>query len=167
MRKRVGSGRFEELGPLQPPGLAPRSLRIFVPEDGEQIRPALFVLDGEDVFSSPRAPRGGWGLDDAVRGLDLRRSIAPLVVAIPNPDRDAELTPWPIAGRGGRGWPMLEWIARTAVPAVRARYAIPEGALGAVLGGASWGGLCALCGHFAFPEVFGGALALSPGLWVG
>ena len=70
MRSRVGSGRFETLRPPPPPGFAPRELRIFVPDDGESVRPALFLLDGQDVFSDPRAPLGGWGVDDAVRGLE-------------------------------------------------------------------------------------------------
>lgn len=165
----VRPGRIETLGTFTPPGFAPREIRIYEPLDPDPLRPALFVLDGQNVFSSPAAPMGGWDIDGAVARLDPRRTVVPRVVAIPHdPERRIdELTPWPIEGRGGGAWPFLEWVARTLVPAVRARYPMPAGALGAVLGGASWGGLCALVGHHAFPDAFGGALCLSPALWVG
>jgi len=169
-RPRVASGHFEALVPPPPRDFAARAVRVFVPHDGAEVRPALFLLDGQDVFSDDRAAGGGWGVDQAVAGLDLRRTAAPLVVAIPRDDarRAQELTPWPLeGGRGGEAFAFLHWVARAVVPAVRQRYALPDGALGAVLGGASWGGLCALCGHFAYPQVFGGALCLSPALWVG
>jgi predicted alpha/beta superfamily hydrolase len=165
----VSAGGFVELGPWQPPGFAPRTVRIFDPGAPQDLRPALFLLDGQDVFASPRAARGGWAVDRAVSGLDPRWSVRPRVIAVPHPQgaRQDELTPWPVDGRGGGAWRLLEGIARSLVPEIRARFPTPEGALGAALGGASWGGLCALLGHHAYPEVFGGALALSPALWVG
>ncbi|MBS2027910.1 MAG: alpha/beta hydrolase [Deltaproteobacteria bacterium] len=162
-------GSFHELGPLQPPGFSPRRIRIYLPDDGAAEHPALVLFDGQNVFADPNAPRGGWGVDTAVDGLDLRRSIAPMIVAVPHDPnaRQDELTPWPIDGHGGGAWRMIDWVADAVLPAVRARFAMPSGALGAVLGGASWGGLCALVGHHARPDAFGGALCLSPAAWVG
>lgn len=161
--------RFESLGVHAPPGFAPREVRARVPDDGAWPKPALVLLDGQDAFSDAGAAGGGWGVDDAIAKLDARRTIAPLVIAIPHA-REAridELTPWPIDGRGGRAFELLRWIARELTPSVRARFELPEGALGAVLGGASWGALAALVGHFEHPDVFGGALCLSPACWVG
>lgn len=167
--RRARPGRFESLGAHAPPGFAPREVRAYVPGDGAGPRPALVLLDGQDAFGDPGAAGGGWGVDDAISKLDPRWTLAPMVIAVPHA-REAridELTPWPIDGRGGRAFELLHWIARGLMPWVRARFPLPEGALGAVLGGASWGGLCALVGHFEHPDVFGGALCLSPALWVG
>ena len=47
-----------------------------------------------------------------------------------------------------------------------ARRPMAMSAVGFCLGGASLGGLAALYGHFRAPELFGGALAMSPSLWV-
>lgn len=162
-------GHFASLGTWTPLGFAPREVRAWVPDDVAGPRPALFLLDGQDAFSDPSAAGGGWQVEQAVSRLDPRWTISPIIVAIPHA-REAridELTPWPIDGRGGRAFDLLAAIAHDLVPRVRARFELPGGALGAVLGGASWGGLCALLGHFEHPGVFGGALCLSPALWVG
>lgn len=164
----MGPARFETL-PFAPWGFSARTVRVFVPGDDAPLRPALVVFDGQNLFDDSPAPAGSWALHHAVQGLDLRRSIAPLVVAIPHDParRIDELTPWPIDGRGGGGFAFLAAVVEQLLPALRARYPMPEGALGAVLGGASWGGLMALLGHHLHPAHFGGALCLSPALWVG
>lgn len=165
------TGRFETLGRVAPPGFPEREITVYVPEghDGETPTPALFVFDGQNAFGDAPWNSGGWYLHEAIDGLDRARHAAPLVVAIPHGghSRMDELTPWPIEGRGGGGDPFLEWVVGAVVPLARRRYRIPEGAVGAALGGTSWGALMALRGHFRFPHLFGGALALSPSCWVG
>ncbi|HVE85503.1 MAG TPA: alpha/beta hydrolase-fold protein [Myxococcales bacterium] len=164
------AGRFESLGRVQVPGFPAREITVYRPAGHreEVAAPALLVFDGQNAFDDrPGAP--GWKLHRAIDALDLAEHAAPLVVAIPHggATRMEELTPWPIEGRGGRGDAFLDWVAGALVPLVRSRYLLPEGALGAALGGTSWGGLMALHGHFRFPGLFGGALALSPSCWVG
>jgi enterochelin esterase-like enzyme len=164
-------GRFESLGWMETPGFSGREISVYLPAGyrPEEETPALFVFDGQNAFEDQPWNTGGWHLHHAVEALDLREHAAPLVVAIPHggDSRMDELTPWPIEGRGGRGDAFLDWVAGALVPRVRERYRIPGGALGAALGGTSWGGLMAIHGHFRFPGLFGGALALSPSCWVG
>ena len=152
-----------------PHGFAPRQVQLRIPDDGATVRPALVVFDGQNTVEHSPAPAGSWELHRAVQGLDLRRSIAPLVVAIPHDParRMDELCPWPIDGRGGQGFAFLHTVVEHLLPALRTRFAMPEGPLGTVIGGASWGGLMALVAHHAYPGAFGGALCLSPALWVG
>lgn len=165
------SGHFESLGWMDVPGFAAREITIYRPAGHEPgvAAPALFVFDGQNAFEDQPWNTGGWYLHQAIEALDRRAHAAPLVVAIPHggATRMDELTPWPIEGRGGRGDAFLDWVAGALVPRVRERYLLPEGALGAALGGSSWGGLMALHGHYRFPGLFGGALAMSPACWVG
>lgn len=166
------AGSFRDLGELRPPGFAPRALRAFVPPEYDDRAPtaALFVFDGQDVFDDT-AQKTGWQLHRALDGLDRRRSHVPIVIAIPHGGdwhrREAELTPWPIEGRGGRAWAFLDWVVAEVVPAARRAFHLHPGPIGAALGGASWGALTALIGHFRHPGEFGGVLGLSPACWVG
>lgn len=165
-------GAFRELGPFRPSGFAPRSVRIYLSAEHDPAVPAaaLFVLDGQQVFDDG-PDTVGWRLHRAVDGLDRRRTHIPVVVAVPHGGdwnrREAELTPWAIEGRGGNAWAFLDFVAGDLMSAVRREVSIHPGPVGAVLGGASWGGLTALIGHYRHPDVFGGALALSPACWVG
>jgi enterochelin esterase-like enzyme len=165
------AGSFESLGWMSVPGFSSREVTVYRPEGHrpEVATPALFMFDGQNAFEDVPGGGPGWHLHRAIDGLDPGTHVAPLVVAIPSvgASRVEELTPWPSEGKGGRGDEMLDWVARSLEPRVRERHHLPEGALGAVLGGASWGGLLALHGHFRFPALFGGALALSPSCWVG
>ena len=67
---------------------------------------------------------------------------------------------------GGHLASFLQWVVFKVVPEAQARYGTVPGPLGAVLGGSSLGGLAALWGHFHHADTFGGALCISPSLWV-
>jgi predicted alpha/beta superfamily hydrolase len=163
-------GRFETLGWMDVPGFAGREVSVYLPKsEPKNPTPALVVFDGQNAFDDQGSFSGGWHVHDAVDALNPDEHVSPMVIAIPHggPGRMDELTPWTIDGRGGRGDAFLDWVAGELMPRVRQRYWIPDGAVGAVLGGTSWGGLMALHGHFRFPDLFGGALAMSPSCWVG
>jgi predicted alpha/beta superfamily hydrolase len=55
----------------------------------------------------------------------------------------------------------------TLVPRVVREYGVMAGPLGGVVAGSSMGGLAALYAHFRHPDVFGGALSMSPAYWFG
>ncbi|MFN4140793.1 alpha/beta hydrolase [Aestuariivirga sp.] len=164
-------GRFEWFGPHAPMGFAPRAVRVYLPPDfrPDVPRPALYVFDGQNAFGDEGTFSGGWHLHTALDRLDPARYVAPIVFAIPHDParRQEELVPWAMEGRAGEADRFLDWIVHGLIPATRARYPILPGALGAALGGASWGGSLALYGHFRHPHAFGGALCLSPAFWVG
>ncbi len=164
-------GRFHSLGPLEFDGFARREVRIYEPSDAVgHVRPLLVLFDGQNVFDDVSVP--GWRIHTAIDGLDRRRSVAPRVLAIPS-EADArpdELTLWQVEGygrAGGRAAAFVEAVVHRVLPAARQRFATPEGALGVVIGGASWGGAVALYAHYQHASTFGGALCLSPAFWVG
>lgn len=171
MPRAIAPGWFQSLGPFQVPGFPERSVRIYVPAGYQKSQPraALYLLDGQNVFEDEGSFSGGWHTHTAIDGLTGRRVVpAPIVVAIPHGvhHRQDELTPWPMGGKGGASDRFLDWIAGDLVPAVQSAFAIIPGPVGSAIGGASWGGLCALYAHFRHPDLFGGALCLSPSFWV-
>jgi enterochelin esterase-like enzyme len=161
---------FTELGPLHLPTFEPRPVWVYGPpgDDPAAVRPLLVILDGQNAYEY--GPQGGWESHRAVDAWFERSPNAPRIVAVPHGHARAdELCAWPTwnGGPGGRGFDFIHRLAEVVVPQVRARFATPAGSVGAAIAGASWGGNAALIAHFARPDVFGGALCLSPAFWVG
>lgn len=156
---------------LSPPGFPARSVRVYAPYDSDptRARPALFLFDGQNVFGDHGSFAGGWHADTAVDKLTARTVQAPLVVGIDHghQHRLAELSAFAVGGAPGRADAFLDWVTTEVVALVRREYAVLPGATGACIGGSSLGGLAALYAHFRHPDLFGGALCLSPSFWVG
>lgn len=131
----------------------PRRLRVFVPPRCSQR--LLILFDGQNIFEDQGSYAGGWHTHEAV--AELPKTVdRPLVVALDHGHhhRNRELwTELPF---------LLDFLLHPVLPALRERWEI---AGPVVLGGASLGGLAALAGHFRHPEVFGGALCISPSFW--
>jgi predicted alpha/beta superfamily hydrolase len=170
MKRALPPGRFETLGDWEPPGLSRRVVTAYVPSDYVRngTRPALFLLDGQNVFGDLHSFAGGWYAHEAVDGLPRSTCNVPVIIGIPHGGerRVDELVPWRMSQGGGQLPAFLDWVISTVVPRAHQVYGTVAGPLGAVLGGSSLGGLAALWGHLHHPEAFGGALCLSPSLWV-
>lgn len=169
-RARVARGAVIDLGTFTFAGLAPRRVRVFAPAryDAARPHPALVLFDGQNVFGDAGSFAGGWHADVAVDRL-AARTLAPLLVAVDHGGvaRLDELSPWPLqSGRGGGLDRLLDGLTAQIVPEIHRRWHVIPGAPGWALGGASLGGLAALYGHLRAPDAFGGALAMSPSLWV-
>lgn len=131
-------------------------MRIHVPPKMEDSPPLLLLFDGQNVFGDEGSFAGGWQAHGAVDRLP--RTVArPLVAAFDHGGTARMSELWSHLNQ------TLDAIERHLLPALRARYGV-----GAVIpGGASLGGLAALAAHLRRPQVYGGALAMSPSLWVG
>lgn len=161
-------GEVDVLGPFAVPGLAPRRLRLYLPRGWTRGEPrhALVMFDGQNLFDDGPSHAGGWHLDEAVERHAASRRPAPVVVGVDHggEERIAELSPFPLDDGPGNLDLLLDWIAGTLLPAVAAAVPLHPPPAGIAAGGSSMGGLAALWAHFRRPEVFGGALALSPSL---
>jgi predicted alpha/beta superfamily hydrolase len=170
MKRTPPTGRFETVGDWEPPGFARRVVTAYLPGDhvANGTRPALFLFDGQNVFDDTYSFAGGWYAHHAVDALPRGTCNVPVVVGIPHGGerRIDELVLWKTAQGGGQLPLFLQWVISTVIPEVQRRYGTVPGPLGAVLGGSSLGGLAALSGHLHHSEAFGGALCLSPSLWV-
>lgn len=154
---------------LRVPGFASRSLRIALPPDHDASVPRRLAIffDGQNVFGDAGSHAGGWRADAAVARLAKARH-RPIAVGVDHGGdaRLIELSPYRVLGRVGRAHDFLAWICGVLVPRLRRRFAVVEGPSGVILAGASLGGLAATYGHFTWPHVVGGALAMSPSFWI-
>lgn len=152
------SGRFLDLGTFDPPGAPSRPVRLYVPRGVDADRPhaTLFLFDGQNVFGDEGSFAGGWHAHTAVDRLGDRRHWRPVVVGVGNggSHRVREL------GRDVDAF--VAAVAEQLVPRVEG---VIHGRGPRVIGGASLGGLGALHAWLAHPEVFGGAMVMSPSLW--
>lgn len=165
----VDKGAFVELGAFEAPGLAPRRARAWVPKTPPgRKRPALVLFDGQNVFDDAGSYAGGWHAHEAVDRLAARGPIvAPVVIAVDHggEQRIDELAPWSDGKRGGRLDAVLDLVVGKVLPAAHAKLPLRDGPMARVIGGSSMGGLAAAWAHLARPDVFYGALAMSPSLW--
>jgi enterochelin esterase-like enzyme len=164
-------GRLYDLGLFDIPGIAShRRIRAYVhprrPRKPSP-RPLLVVFDGQNVFGDQGSFAGGWYLHEAIDAYAKRRARSPIVVAIDhgNAARIDELTPFHDGKHGGKADELIGWIAGYLVPRLRNELDVVTTPKDTVLAGSSLGGLAAMYGHFRFPEVFGGAIAMSPSFW--
>jgi predicted alpha/beta superfamily hydrolase len=167
------SGRLHHTRRFDIPGFGARSLTLYLPpgyDQSTQRYPVAYFFDAQNLFGDAGSYSGGWHLHDALDKRATAGKPVPVVVAIPHGGvaRADELSPWK-AGRagGGRGNAFLDWVTGPLVRMVDEDVRVLPGPAGRLLAGSSLGGLMALYGFFRHPDVFGGALAMSPSLWVG
>lgn len=163
------SGRIHMLGPYEAPGLAVKRLvRVYVPRRARPVlRPTLVMFDGQNVFDDAPSFAGGWHVHAAVE--KLAASVPPpVVVAIDHghQHRIHELSPFEVRGAAGQADTLIGWMAGVLLPELRRSLSLDPDPRKVVVGGSSMGGLAALYAHGLSPDVFGGALAMSPSLWV-
>jgi enterochelin esterase-like enzyme len=144
-----------------------RRARVYVPAgaDPNEPRPTLYLFDGQNVFGDDGSFCGGWQAHVAADKLVAGKSaVAPLIVGIDHggEERIDELGPF---GEGGRTDKLLAFMASRLIPTLSKRFAMIAGSVGAVVGGSSMGGLAAMYAHHRRPDVFGGALCMSPSFW--
>lgn len=162
-RHRSSPGHFAELGTITARGLGARRVRAYVPAAATTApRPLVIMFDGQNLFGDHGSFAGGWHAHHTVERI--ARARAPVIVAIDHGglQRIAELSPYSDGTRGGKLDALLDAMIDELLPRVRTRFPI----LGTpFLGGASLGGLASLYAHFLRPDLFAGALAMSPSLW--
>jgi predicted alpha/beta superfamily hydrolase len=165
-------GDVHAVGPVETPGLAPRCVRIYLPQGYRPAAPgghcALYLFDGQNVFDDGPSFSGGWHIHEAAEQLAKSGRPVPVIVGIDHggESRIEELSPFEYEGQKGRIQDFVGWVTASLMPSLEARLALRPGPCGAVIGGSSMGGLAALWSHFHAPRAFGGALAMSPSLWL-
>jgi enterochelin esterase-like enzyme len=171
--KRTPHGSFIDLGLFDVPGFGGgRHVRAFAPHGHrhDRPRPVLVLFDGQNVFGDEGSFAGGWHAHEALdRFAVLKKPVAPVILAVDHggAQRIDELTPFADGGKGGRAEAFCGWIAHALLPLARRSLALRDDPGSTVIGGSSLGGLAAFYCHFRYPEVFGGALCMSPSFWFG
>ncbi len=182
------SGRIERLSDFPSRHVAPRHVDVWLPPGYSPARRyrVVYMQDGQMLFDARNSwNRQAWNVDVALsRLVQLGRVPDTLVVGIWNngPQRYAEYYPEkflagaPEAVRreylekaaNGRlqSDAYLRFLVEELKPAIDARYATVAGPEGTFVMGSSMGGLISMYALCEYPQVFGGAAALSAH-WVG
>ena len=167
--KPIRKGQFVDLGTVHPTGLGPRRVRAYVPTEppAGTKRPLLVLFDGQNVFGDEGSFAGGWHAHEAVDKLVAWKPVAPIVVGVDHGgvSRIDELTPFGDGRRGGKLDAVIGTLVDELLPRLHARFELGYGPGSHFVGGSSLGGLAALYSHLTRPDVFGGAIAMSPSLW--
>ncbi len=162
---------MDVLGPYEiVPGVAPkRRVRVYVPSRAPATdRPVLFMFDGQNVLDDEGSFAGGWHAHRAVERL-AKTVPAPVIVALDHghEHRIAELSPFDFMRFQGSLPGLVDWVGRWLLPELRPRYTLTRDPRKVVVAGSSMGGVAALWTALARPDLFGGAIAMSPSLWIG
>jgi enterochelin esterase-like enzyme len=166
------------------PGM--RLLRIYTPAPelrGDQPLPIVLVNDGHKAFEphdhqrvSPLQQRGTLQLHRLMDGMLCTGQLRPAVVVAVGVHAGSRADQYvPVEARygntlfGGLGELYLDLLEHEVLPLLRQQLPgvpLSERAADRVLVGASIGGISALYGAITRPEVFGGAIAMSPSAWI-
>lgn len=182
-------GRRERWAPIESRHIGRRDIEVWLPPnyDAGQQHSVLYFHDGQMAFDPSTTWNGqAWQIDQTLGPLIADGSLqSTLIVAVWNGGkrRHAEFFPqgflpyleppeWRDAfvnqalGGQPRSDDYLKFIVEELKPAIDARYATRADREHTFLMGSSMGGLISLYGLCEYPQVFGGAAALSTH-WIG
>jgi predicted alpha/beta superfamily hydrolase len=162
------TGTVKVLRHLAAPSLEEaRDVYVYLPPghgDGERF-PVLYMQDGQNLFDVATSFAGEWCVDESMEAL-AAEGLRAIVVGIANGDRRLdEYSPFEDDRGGGQGDDYLQFLTATVKPLVDAAFATRPERRATGIGGSSMGGLIALYGVLARPDVFGCAAVMSPALW--
>lgn len=148
---------------IRDPFLPSRDLVVWLPRfyDLYEKRdyPVLYLNDGQDIFD-PKTAEGGrdWQVDEAVAQLIEDDLIEPMIIVgiFSSDGRLEEYSPV----REGEAY--MEFLVNRVKPLIDKRYRTRAGRENTLVGGAAMGGLIAFATAWEYPEIFGGAISLSP-----
>ncbi len=130
--------------------------------------PVLYVQDGQSVWRDSRDPFGSWALDEVLDELWELGALAELIVIsietaedrlrLLGPARDAE-------HGGGEAHAHLAAIVDRLKPHVDETLRTRSERKATMAMGSSMGGLFSFYAAWTRPEIFGGAICLSPSFW--
>lgn len=148
-----------DLGVFSASGIVDRRARLYVPVRPRDNRALVVMLDGRNVFGDEGAFAGGWHAHETADKL----ASAPAILAVDHGgvERIAELG----APRGAKLPVLIDLIVDRILPAAHARASLAYGPAAHPIVGSSMGGLAALFIHLRRPDVFGGAVCMSPSIW--
>ncbi|MCD8082043.1 MAG: alpha/beta hydrolase [Clostridiales bacterium] len=158
-------------------GTEPRRAYIYLPEsydfDTERWYPVLYMFDGHNVFFDWDATYGkSWGLKEYMDATQTQMIIAAVECdRSPDNGRLSEYSPFDFSDPEwgsfqGRGRITMDWYVEEFKAFIDAHFRTVPDREATFIAGSSMGGLMSLYAVAAYNDVFSGAAALSPSLWV-
>jgi len=128
----------------------------------------LYMHDGQNLFDNRTSFSGEWGVDEALDSLCKAGHKGSIIVGIDNGggSRLDEYSPWvnPQYG-GGQGDLYIDFITKTLMPAINAKYRTLSGPDHTGIMGSSMGGLISMYAGLKYPQIFGKVGAFSSSFW--
>ena len=171
------------LAQVQADGLLPRNVDIWVPQaylDDPELRvPVLYMHDGQNLFFPEESYTGNtWEVAREIENQIQKGSIPPcMVVGIWNtkdrwaeyvPEQPFSTFPQDVQDRmtAAEGAPKsdryLDWLVNDLKPVIDKEFRTLTDPANTFIMGSSMGGLISLYAFVRYPQIFGGAAALSP-----
>ena len=153
-------------------GQSNRKIYLYLPPgyaDATRRYPVIYMNDGGELFAGlHRAGAPIFGVDTVASRLATSQLAEPVIfVGIEHINRTYELTYTPITGLSGTGGgtKFLKFIVTELKPIIDQQYRTRTDRASTVYAGASAGGGLAVQGPYSYPAVFGGAVAMSSGIY--
>jgi len=135
--------------------------------------PVIYMHDGQNLFDANTAFGGNeWGMDevmlDYIIGANYGQLNEAIVVGIYNTsERMSEYTPFPDPNHssGGNGANYVKFIVDELKLMIDREFRTLPNRENTFIGGSSLGGLISLYAGIAYPQTFGGIIAMSPSIW--
>lgn len=149
-------------------GLRNRDLVVWLPpgytNDTAQRYPVIYMHDGQNIFDPATSYAGvDWAIDESVDRLIGAGSIEPMIVVgiYSTKDRNDEYSP------GKMGTAYMDFVVEVVKPLIDNTYRTRPERQHTLVGGASSGGTISFMLAWDHPEVFAGAICMSPAFKVG
>ena len=148
-----------------------RRLHIYLPESysqGHELYPVMYFFDGHNLFSNEDATYGkSWGFIEFLENWNKDIIIVGIECGHEGNERLVEYCPYTFRGYywggtlTGTGHRTLQWIVSELKPVIDRTYRTWPHREATGIGGASMGGLMALCGAVCYNDWFSKAACVS------
>ncbi len=151
-----------------------RTIRVWLPADYEanptQRYPVLYMHDGQNCFDRATSAFGNeWKIDETLTKLSDDRKVPPMIVVGIDNGGAARTSEYTFVADekygGGQGERYANFLLDEVRPVINQTYRTQMGRENTFVGGSSLGGLVSIEIANRHPDVFGGAIVMSPSLW--
>ena len=172
-----GQSRLRRIAQVASPQLAnTRDVYVYLPAayfaQPDAHFPVLYLQDGFNVFTNPKAPFGSWDIEQTADALMASGEVAPVIfVGIDTADRNHEYVYSPLAINGVIYQPKLPqygaFVVETLKPLVDQTLRTLPDRLHTAMGGSSLGGISSMWLGWTRWQTFGLVASFSGAYWIG
>ncbi|BDD05780.1 phosphonate ABC transporter ATP-binding protein [Aureibacter tunicatorum] len=157
------TGHVEYMKNVEGEGILPRDVIIWLPEDYDEHQskkyPVLYMHDGQNIIDPKTSSFGvDWQVDETVTDLISKEELkSVIVVGVYNTvNRTDEYTP------GEKGTAYMEFMAHKLKPMIDKKFRTLQDRKNTYIGGSSAGGIMAFMLAWEYPDIYSGAICMSP-----
>ncbi len=169
--------RLRRFANVESPQLAnTRDVYVYVPaayyQDETLHLPVLYMQDGFNVFTNPKAPFGSWDVEQTADALMASGEVQPvIIVGIDTADRNHEYVYAPLNINGTLYDPKLpqytDFLVNTLKPLIDKTLRTLPDRLHTAMGGSSLGGISSMWIGWTHWQTFGLVASFSGAYWIG